>query len=155
MAFYDKAASKTTKKTKKSAKKPILNVSNKSQTKIIKQDLSDKSDLEKGNYVNLLKGLKTGEEVRTILDNILAVVRENDGKLKFEELAEKSKLSKERIKYYVNLLNKSGVVEVYYPTNPFASPEITIKADKLELMDFREKEMPEDKKTSRIIHSYC
>lgn len=84
-------------------------------------------ELDLGRSQNLLKELEEGAPLETQFDLVIAVLNKYNGKARLNQIISETNLSKKTISYLVRILGKSGLVEIYYPTNPVASPVITLK----------------------------
>jgi len=103
------------------------------------------TELEAGATENVLKDLVQGELVDTILDKITNIIKAQGGKAKFDDLTAHSGLSKKEVTYFVRILSKGDLVNVYYPTNPFSSPVVSM-IDKPGSKDLVDEEISADKK---------
>jgi flagellar protein FlaI len=103
------------------------------------------TELEAGATENLLQDLVEGESIQTVLDKITDIIKKQGGKAKFTDLVEQSGLSKKEVTYFIRILNKGDLVSVYYPTNPFSPPVVSM-TEKTGFKDLVDEEIKGDKK---------
>lgn len=134
------ASSSGTEKTKLEETAPSnLNLSN------VKKEV-ELTELELGSTTNLLKDLEQGADLKTSLDLISDVIKKHDGKVTVKTLEHEVNLSKKQVSYYLRIMSKGGLIDIYYPTNPFASPQIKMKDDAILNSGFVEEEPSKEKK---------
>lgn len=104
------------------------------------------SELELGATTNLLKDLKEGESINTALDLISDVVKSNGGKVNLSIIEKEVSLSKKEIAYFLRIMSKGGLLNIVYPTNPFASAVVEFKKDSGFSSGFVEDDTSNDKK---------
>ena len=159
MAFYHKNT-KTAAPPSAPVKKPDTPTKEdapKSTHAILGEDKKSKSELEMGATVNLIKDLKEGEEVKTILDKVYSVIEQSKGKMTLKQISQETGIPHKELKYYLKILSQGDVVEIYYPTNPLKTPEVRLTGKSIKIFDFKEKDLPADKKlleTYTVISDY-
>ncbi len=65
------------------------------------------------------------EEITSIVDEIYSLAKKK-GQVTLEQLAEHTGVSEEKIEEWCTILDKEGLIELVYPTNPLAPPFIQI-----------------------------
>ncbi|MGM5483348.1 MAG: type II/IV secretion system ATPase subunit [Nanobdellota archaeon] len=103
------------------------------------------SELELGSKKNLLEGLKQGENVETEVDKVLNVIEEKGSK-KFNDIVKETSVNKEKVTNFLDVLEKEGLVEVKYPSNPFSPPVISIKKKEYDISALKDEEIKQEKK---------
>jgi predicted AAA+ superfamily ATPase len=71
-----------------------------------------------------LDDLKEGENVSTVLDLITNLILKFDGKIDLNTLKNNLSIPHNLIDYYLEILEKSDLIEIKYPSNPFSTPII-------------------------------
>lgn len=113
---------------------------------------TEPTELDLGQTENLLKQLKEGESIKTNYDAIIEVIKNKGGKAKLYDMYAHTDLKKKTIDYLLRILSKEKIVEIYYPTNPLASPVVTLKKENLTKLEVIDQEINPDKK---LIETYA
>ncbi|MFT4326405.1 MAG: ATPase, T2SS/T4P/T4SS family [Candidatus Woesearchaeota archaeon] len=103
-------------------------------------------DLSKGDVTNLLQDLTQGDDIKTAIDEIVQVLVKNEGKATVKVITQSVSLDKKKLDMYLRILKRGGIVSILYPTNPFASPVVTLHEGAMQTFNFKEEELPTEKK---------
>lgn len=88
---------------------------------------TEPKELDAGKSEHLLADLAEGAPLQTQFDLVIAAIQKSGGKATLGQVISFTNLSKKVVSYLVRILSRSQILGVYYPTNPFASPVLTLK----------------------------
>ena len=73
------------------------------------------------------KDLDKDNKIKTVLDDIIGILRQNKGVILLNELSDKLKISKEEVENWVRILADHDILQINYPTNIFSNPELILR----------------------------
>jgi len=125
----DSSISSTLNKSSTSKSDSETDLSMLDQVKVDLKEAKVETELEMGSRINLLDDFVEGQNVEIDIDLVVKVLLENKGRVHLSKIIQDSNLSKKEVNNYISILEKGGLIEIIYPSNPFSSAIVKIRSE--------------------------